>query len=70
MFVAGDHAKNDIAGDWKEELEKKGYKVNVVLKGLVNIPQYRTFHPTREIRFQTSTGRYYHKEKKYEKRTI
>lgn len=34
MFVAGDHAKNDIAGEWKEELEKKGYKVNVILKGL------------------------------------
>lgn len=27
MFVAGDHAKNDIAGDWKKELEKKGFKV-------------------------------------------
>lgn len=34
MFVAGDHAKNDIAGDWKEALEKKGYKVNVILEGL------------------------------------
>ena len=34
MFVAGDHAKNDIAGDWKEELEKKAYKVNVILEGL------------------------------------
>lgn len=34
MFVAGDHARNDIAGEWKEELEKKGYKVNLYLKGL------------------------------------
>ena len=25
MFVAGDHAKNDIAGEWKENLEKQGY---------------------------------------------
>lgn len=34
MFVAGDHAKNDIAGDMKEKLEEKGYKVKVLLKGL------------------------------------
>lgn len=34
MFVAGDHANNDIAGDWKEDLEKEGYKVDVVMKGL------------------------------------
>jgi len=34
MFVAGDHAKNDIAGDMKEELEEKGYQVNVLLEGL------------------------------------
>lgn len=38
MFVAGDHAKNDIAGNWKEELEKKGYKVNLILKGLGENP--------------------------------
>ncbi len=34
MFVAGEHAKNDIKGEWKEELEKKGYKVDVVMKGM------------------------------------
>lgn len=34
MFVAGDHAKNDIAGDMKEALEKKGYKVTSLLEGL------------------------------------
>lgn len=38
MFVAGDHAKNDIAGDWKEELEKKGYEVNVFMEGLGQNP--------------------------------
>ncbi len=27
MFVAGDHANNDIAVDWKENLEKEGFKV-------------------------------------------
>lgn len=37
MLVAGDHAKNDMAGDedsWKSELEEEGYDVRVILKGL------------------------------------
>ena len=37
MLVAGDHAKNDMAGDedsWKTELEEEGYQVRVILKGL------------------------------------
>lgn len=34
MFVAGDHAKNDIAGDMKESLEAKGYQVEVIMEGL------------------------------------
>jgi sirohydrochlorin cobaltochelatase len=38
MIVAGDHAKNDMAGDeedsWKSSFEKLGYKVYPVLKGL------------------------------------
>ncbi|MEG0792631.1 MAG: sirohydrochlorin cobaltochelatase, partial [Lachnospiraceae bacterium] len=34
---AGDHAKNDMAGEedsWKTELEKRGFQVRVILKGL------------------------------------
>lgn len=42
MFVAGDHAKNDIAGVWKERLEKEGYKVNVILEGLAERPRIQT----------------------------
>lgn len=38
MFVAGDHAKNDIAVDWKEALEKQGFKVNVRMEGLGQLP--------------------------------
>lgn len=34
MFVAGEHAKNDIAGDWKEELENEGFSVDVKMQGL------------------------------------
>lgn len=38
MFVAGDHANNDIAIDWKEELEKKGFEVTVFMEGLGQNP--------------------------------
>lgn len=37
MIVAGDHAKNDMAGEedsWKSELEEAGYEVRTILKGL------------------------------------
>jgi len=39
MFVAGDHAKNDIAGEWKDALEKEGFTVNVRLEGLGQMPE-------------------------------
>lgn len=41
MVVAGDHAVNDMAGEddsWKTELEAAGMTVDVVLKGLGEIP--------------------------------
>lgn len=38
MFVAGEHAKNDIAVDWKNDLEAEGYTVNVYAKGLGENP--------------------------------
>lgn len=37
MLVAGDHAKNDMAGEedsWKSEMESAGYEVRAILKGL------------------------------------
>lgn len=39
MFVAGDHAKNDIAEDWKEALEKEGFTVSTHLEGLGQVPE-------------------------------
>ena len=45
MTVAGDHAKNDLAGEekdsWKNILEGMGYRVNCVLTGLGEYPQVR-----------------------------
>ena len=44
MFVAGDHAKNDMAGDedsWKCELEEAGYEVRPILRGLGELPGIR-----------------------------
>ncbi|MBU3110886.1 sirohydrochlorin cobaltochelatase [Clostridium lacusfryxellense] len=38
LLVAGDHAKNDMAGDsresWKSVLEAKGFKVKIYMQGL------------------------------------
>lgn len=38
MIVAGDHAKNDMAGEdddsWKNVLEEEGFRVNIYLHGL------------------------------------
>ncbi|MCI7783318.1 MAG: sirohydrochlorin cobaltochelatase, partial [Parabacteroides sp.] len=34
LFVAGDHANNDIAVEWKEALEAKGYEVEPLMEGL------------------------------------
>ena len=39
MFVAGDHAQNDIAGDWKEAFEAAGFKVDVRMEGLGQLPE-------------------------------
>lgn len=45
MFVAGDHARNDMSGDdedsWKSQFEKEGFQVQCVIKGLGEYPQIR-----------------------------
>lgn len=45
MVVAGDHARNDLAGDeedsWKTALERSGFEVEVLLKGLGGIKAVR-----------------------------
>ena len=41
LIVAGDHARNDLAGDeedsWKSILEKEGYETEIILQGLGEI---------------------------------
>lgn len=39
LFVAGDHANNDISIEWKEALEKEGFAVDVKLEGLGEVPE-------------------------------
>ena len=43
MIVAGDHARNDMAGEeedsWKNEFLKQGYEVSCLLKGLGEYPK-------------------------------
>ena len=44
LFVAGDHARNDIAGEWKEALEKEGLQVDCRLEGLGEIPEIQDLY--------------------------
>lgn len=44
MFVAGEHAKNDIAGDWAENLKKEGLSVTENLQGLGKNPKIREIY--------------------------
>lgn len=48
MFVAGDHANNDMAGDepesWKSRLEKAGFEVVPVIKGLGEYPEIQSMY--------------------------
>ena len=44
LFVAGNHAKNDIAGEWKEALEKEGLQVDCRLEGLGEIPEIQDLY--------------------------
>jgi sirohydrochlorin cobaltochelatase len=44
MSVAGDHARNDMAGpeedSWKSILEKEGITCEPVLKGMAEYPEF------------------------------
>lgn len=39
MFVAGDHARNDIDGEWKERFSQEGFKTASIIEGLGQIPE-------------------------------
>lgn len=53
MFVAGDHARNDIAGEWKEALEAEGLTVTTVMEGLGQVPEIQDLYID-HIRFSLS----------------
>ncbi|MBO4537021.1 MAG: sirohydrochlorin cobaltochelatase [Bacteroidales bacterium] len=44
LFVAGDHASNDIAVDWKEAIEAEGLQVDCCLEGLGEIPEIQDIY--------------------------
>ena len=44
LFVAGDHANNDISVEWKEALEKQGFAVSVKLEGLGEVPEIQQMY--------------------------
>lgn len=44
MFVAGDHARNDIDGEWREQLSDAGFSVSTILEGLGQIPEIQDIY--------------------------
>lgn len=44
LFVAGDHANNDIAHDWKERLQQEGFTVDVRIEGLGEVPEIQALY--------------------------
>lgn len=44
MFVAGDHARNDIDKEWRELFEAEGFIVNTIIEGLGEIPQIQEIY--------------------------
>ena len=39
LYIAGNHATEDIEGEWKQELEKEGYKVSFIGEGIGELPE-------------------------------
>ncbi len=39
LYIAGNHQREDIDGHWKDILQKKGYKVTTLSKGLGEMPE-------------------------------
>ena len=44
MLVAGDHARNDMAGRWKSILEREGFETECVIKGIGMVPSVRALY--------------------------
>ncbi len=44
MFVAGDHARNDIDGEWKGALDEKGFNTSAIIEGLGQIPEIQDIY--------------------------
>lgn len=63
MFVGGEHAKNDIAEDWRTQLEQDGFTVDVVVKGLGENPAIRDRY-IESLKFTTKNRRLSIMEKK------
>ena len=44
LLTAGDHARNDIAVEWKDYFEQQGYNVSVLFRGIGEIKAIRDIY--------------------------
>ena len=60
MVVAGDHAKNDLAGDeegsWKRRIQAAGYETACVLSGLGERPEVRALFVRHALEAEETGG--------------
>ena len=47
LFVAGDHATNDISVEWREALEREGFSVRLCIEGLGEVPEIQELYMSR-----------------------
>ena len=50
MLVAGDHARNDMAGEWRERLEQAGHTVTCSFIGLGELPWVQKMYQERLLK--------------------
>lgn len=53
LLVCGNHTKNDIAGEFADVLDKAGYRVNVVMRGLAEVAAVRRLYVEKTRRLLT-----------------
>ncbi len=59
LFLAGDHARNDIETEWTTEFEKHGFPTNAWIEGLGEIPEIQALyidriHKAKDYQHKTS----------------
>ena len=59
MLTAGEHAKNDMAGEWKDIFESNGFETECVIKGLGEYGEIREIYLEHLDKIMAASGVFY-----------